>query len=154
MQLIRRAWKDLASAHGTCEHIPQAMAGLGDKSASVRQAARWKIDNYVVLQGDLYEGAPWVASELLKMLRRGDLPDRCIVIDLLLEFALGSADGGSIPTSLGPLSLDLATKRVIADGLDVFEAEQVMGGASAVLAQQVVEEIEGWRQDGVIPLSS
>jgi len=153
MQLIHRAWNEMASAHGNCDHIPRALRGLADDSEGVRRAARWRIGNHVVLQGDLYEGAPWVARELIDMLSRSDLPDRSIVVDLLVEFALGSADAGSVLTSEGKISLDLATKLVIADGLAVFEAEQAMGGPSASRAQQVIEEIEDWRQDGVIPLS-
>ena len=153
MRLAHRAWKDLASAHGTCHRIPEALRGLTDRSDGVRQAARWGIDNHVVLQGDLYEGAPWVARALIEMLRRADLPDRGVVVDLLVELARGSANGGSVPTTHGPIRLDRATRMVIADGLAVFEAERARGGASARLAQQVIDEIEEWRQDGGTALS-
>lgn len=153
MQLPQREWKHLSSAHGSCAHIPEALAGLVDSSDRVRQAARWKIDNHVVLQGDLYEGAPWVARELLSMLQREDLPDPSIVLDLLVEFALGSGVPGSIATSQGRVSIDMATKEVIADGLSVLQAELARGDPRSVsLAHQVIEEIEEWQQDGLIPV--
>ncbi len=50
-------WSKIKGAHGTCEHIPDAILGLTSEDEEVRHSSYWRIDNYVILQSDLYEGA-------------------------------------------------------------------------------------------------
>lgn len=146
-----RAWASLASAHGHCGHIPDALAGLMASSHEVRRASRWQIDNHVVLQGDLYEGAPWVARALVAALRRADLPDRCLVLDLLLEFALGSDLGETITTTHGEMTVASATRTIIAAGRSCFRAEMNSGDPRAAeLAAQLIDAIHDWEQERLV----
>lgn len=130
-----RAWADLKTAHGVAEGVGPAIEELASPSAATRSAALWRIDNHVVLQGDLYEAAPWAARALLELLDRSDLPDRALVLDLLLELARGEDGGREVVTRRGPMRIRDATLAVLAAGLPVVRRE------AASIADDLVAEL-------------
>ncbi len=89
-------WSSLEQAHGTAEHIPEAIQGLVSESASEREAAYWKLDNHVVLQSDLYEAAFYIIPFLIEILESGLDPGREHVYGLLYEIANGHASDSTV----------------------------------------------------------
>jgi hypothetical protein len=83
-------WSTLKQASGTSEHVPAALDDLLSPDSQLRKKAYWLIDNHVILQGSLYEAAPFVVKELLRRWPESDaVKDR--LYDLLIEFANGGA---------------------------------------------------------------
>lgn len=85
-------WAALHHASGTCEHVPEALRSLTSEVEGAREAAYWKLDNYVVLQGDLSESAPYVVRALLEILP-GAKAGKDLIYNLLVELANGDAPG-------------------------------------------------------------
>lgn len=61
-------WKGLRQAHGDARQVPEAIKGLISEEEQVRRQSYWLLDNYVVLQSDLYEAALYVVPFLLEIL--------------------------------------------------------------------------------------
>lgn len=87
-------WEALATAHGSAAHVPNAIADLMSANPLVRSAAYWKLDNSVVLQGELYEAAPYAAAQLVRSIRVDRVPPNERTWGLLWEIGNGYADEG------------------------------------------------------------
>ncbi|MCP4536765.1 MAG: hypothetical protein GY832_06430 [Chloroflexi bacterium] len=85
------SWKELRQAHGNASHVPQAIRDLVSERAHVRKSAYWKLDNFVVLQGDLYEAAAYVPPFLISILKSSVPHGRDLVLDVLYEIGNGCA---------------------------------------------------------------
>jgi hypothetical protein len=143
--LVDRPWPTLASAHGHCGHLPDALAGLGDPAADVREAARWRIDNHVVLQRDLYEGAPWVVKALVGELLTDAHPGRALIYDLLWEFALGDAPGRVVRVGHEDVGLVALTRTEIRRGQSTYLRDTAHPEPGvAALASELVAEVASW----------
>jgi hypothetical protein len=131
-------WATLRTAHGTAGHIPEALVRLTSSDSDVRREAYWKIDNYVVLQGDLYEAAPFVALELIDMLRNDASYGRDLIYELLYEIANGYAPGDyHVKLADGrEMPLMKASRTFVESGLDVY-APDLVGSPSAVRRQLI-----------------
>jgi hypothetical protein len=64
---VRIDWASLRTAHGNAAHVPDALVRLHSDREDARRSAYWQLDNYVVLQGSLFEAAPFVADELIRV---------------------------------------------------------------------------------------
>ena len=107
----------------------------------------------MVLQGDLYEGAPWVAQALIELLEHPDVPDRALVLDLLVELALAES-AAIIETPSGSMTIGQATKRVILGGRERFRVEAMQSSPrAAALARQLMDEVDEWVTEGVVRVS-
>ena len=84
-------WSKLDQAHGKSDHIPEAINGLVSNDKDIRDASYWKLDNYIVLQSDLYEAAFHVIPFLIEILDSDIQHGRNNIYDLLFEIANGSA---------------------------------------------------------------
>lgn len=140
-------WASLRQACGTCEHIPAALNAICSPDERVREEAYWKIDNHVILQGDLYEGAPYVARALVELLdHRVSEKDR--LYNLLVELANGYApatmqvvvDGQRVPVKY-------ATVQCILPGLahyleDLSAESTIIRKRAAELLLALVDEID------------
>jgi hypothetical protein len=127
-QLDEVHWKSLRTAHGTAEHIPGALRALVDaQDESALTKAYWTLDNYIVLQGTLYESAyftiPYVIDILLKA-RSAAL--KVAAYDLLIEIARGVPDPnqGWTPPPEAPSDLRDACRHLIASSLAKFQPDQ------------------------------
>lgn len=113
-------WSQVRHATGTCTHVPRALHDLCSEEESVRKAAYWRLDNHVIVQGDLYEAAPHVVRALVEILR-GRVPVRTMIYNLLVELANGEAaeslvtkiDGRTVP-------VNKATVGYLIEGLDTY----------------------------------
>lgn len=87
-------WSRLRTAHGTAAHVPSALRALADAiDEPAVSEAYWKLDNYVVLQGTLYESAWYVIPFLLAMLSTSrSTAQKAATYDLLIEIARGVPD--------------------------------------------------------------
>jgi hypothetical protein len=118
-------WAALRTAHGNAAHVPGALAGLRGETEDTRKAAYWQLDNHVVLQGNLFEAAPFVADELVRMLDE-ELPGptKVLLYRLLYEIRNGYApdvdtvihDGQNVP-------LLQACRQVVGDALPSYQAD-------------------------------
>ena len=82
-------WKDVKTASGTAEHIPEAIKQLNSPVAAERDNAYWRIDNFAVVQSDLYEAAYYVIEPLVELLEKPYSVDRVKPLRLLSEIAAG-----------------------------------------------------------------
>ncbi len=126
-------WGELKQAHGTSGHVPDAILGLVSEDAQRRREAYWKLDNYVVLQSDLYEAAYYVIPFLLQILENpSTLNRREYVYDLLIEIANGGApELFTVIHSNAEWPLALACRDRVAAGAALFVSDAA-GGASKI----------------------
>lgn len=130
------SWASLRQASGTCEQIPVALEELCSPDERVRERGYWKIDNHVVLQGDLYEGAPFVARALVEILARG-APGRDRVYDLLIELAYGHAPVTMLVSMDGEtLPVKRATVRCLLSGMVHYQGD-LRAGSPAIRRRAV-----------------
>jgi hypothetical protein len=117
-------WSELRQAHGDAGHVPEAIKGLIASDPKVQEASYWKLDNHIVLQGDLYQAAFYVIPFLIEILKSNIQSGRNYVYDLLFEIANGCAPD-EVSCVYDGLNLPLtdACKRVIADNINTYLAE-------------------------------
>lgn len=117
-------WADLKQAHGNSEHVPEAIKGLISNNENEQEASYWKLDNHVVLQGDLYQAAFYVIPFLLEILVSKIKIGRKYVYDLLFEIANGfAAEEATCVYDGVELSLTDACKKAVLGGVDLYLEE-------------------------------
>lgn len=84
-------WSRLCSGWGGCDDVLRGLAHITDPDPQVQQEAYWCLDNHVVVQRTLYEGAFYVIPFVLEWLRQTDArqTEREELYDLLIEIAGG-----------------------------------------------------------------
>lgn len=82
-------WASLAKVVGDCRHVPAAIESLSSPDPQVREEGYCKLDNHVVVQGGLFEGAFYVVPFLIDALRSPECHGRAEIYDLLFEIANG-----------------------------------------------------------------
>lgn len=117
-------WADLKQAHGNSVHVPEAIKGLISNDEKEQEASYWKLDNHVVLQGDLYQAAFYVIPFLLEILVSKIKFGRNYVYDLLFEIANGfAAEEATCVYDGVALSLTDACKTAVLGGVDLYLEE-------------------------------
>jgi len=126
-QLDEINWSSLHTAHGTAENVPIALKALASaQNDSQLFDAYWKLDNYIVLQGTLYESAYFAVPYILHILFSSHWSQlRLAAYDLLIEIARGVPDPGCVwaPPQDTPEDLREACRGVIASDLTVYEPD-------------------------------
>lgn len=93
-ELHDQPWQRLRTINGTAEDVPGALTALAtaaDEMAADR--AYWRLDNRVVVQGQLFESAFGVVQVLLALLTGPlSLPAKRRAVDLLLQIGGGVTD--------------------------------------------------------------
>jgi len=82
-------WNLIKTASGFAGHIPEAIERLASANAEDRENAYWGIDNYAMLQSDLYEAAYYVIEPVLELLEKKYTVNRLLPLTILIEIALG-----------------------------------------------------------------
>ncbi|KZN57909.1 hypothetical protein [Pseudoalteromonas luteoviolacea] len=82
-------WDELQLADGKATHVPGALSDLVSGDSKKEEDAYWKLENHVVLQGDLYESAFYILPFLFEIIRSDVSHGRKRVYDLLFEIANG-----------------------------------------------------------------
>ena len=107
-------WDTIKTGYGNASHIPEAIDNLFSLDEKVRHDAYWKLDNFVVVQSDLYEAAFYIIEPIVQLLEKPYKSDRVLALRILIEVAIGGNgddtfsfnDNGKIQI----LSLDEACK--------------------------------------------
>jgi hypothetical protein len=125
-------WQDIEALQGHCANVPTAIRSLQSDDPKIREAAYWDLDNHVVVQGGLFEGAFFVIPFLLNIVRSKSKNGHVETLDLLIEIAAGSSQFDKtvrfrmvsdpflhyLPESDGVgIPLPIATRFAVANGL-------------------------------------
>ena len=86
-QIHNENWSELKVLTGTADHVPDAILGLLSENKSAFEAAYWKLENYVVVQGDLFSSAAVVPKFLEDIVVKAKFKER--VIDLIWQIGSG-----------------------------------------------------------------
>ena len=85
-------WSEIHSNTGFCTNIPDAVNDLFSADGKVRENAYWKLDNHIVVQGTLYEGAFYIIPFLLSYIFNDIETGKEETYNLLYEIANGWAE--------------------------------------------------------------
>jgi hypothetical protein len=121
-------WSELVACdgHASAEEVPKAIEMLFSGSEKERQQAYWKIDNYVIVQGGLFESAPYAARLLVDKIKADPATLNLEVLDILFELANGNAGGKTVEH--GPLSgqpIQQLCRDIVAEVLPIVTAPRV-----------------------------
>lgn len=84
-------WSKIKTGVGYANHIPESIKSLGSFLEEERQRAYWSIDNYVVIQSDLFEAAYYVIEPILELMEKEYSVNRLYPLRILTEIALGGS---------------------------------------------------------------
>lgn len=88
---MAKEWKQIQVAYGSGNIIPEALQLLKSQQEEDRERGYWQLQNSVVLQSDLYEGAYYVIEPLLEIAEGASCPDVYRPLDILYEIFNGYA---------------------------------------------------------------
>jgi hypothetical protein len=106
-ELARINWSAIREADGPATAVPGAIRHLlAAKSADDVSRAYWKLENHVVLQGQLFEAAAFVVPVLMAALVREDRPIyvRRGLLELLFQILSGSPHPEEVARGLQTLT--------------------------------------------------
>jgi hypothetical protein len=141
-------WSKLVACAGyaSAEQVPKAAETLFTGSPEERQQAYWQIDNYVVVQGGLFESAPYAARLVVDKLKADPAKLNLEILDLLFELANGRA--GGLLVEHGPLqgqSIQPLCRKTVAEVLPVVAAAREK--SSGRERQTIDDLLESFEQD-------
>ncbi len=84
-------WDTICSVTGDCTNIPHALSLLQSDDPVTRKSAYWMLDNHVIVQGGLFEGAFYVVPFLLQVCNCKSANGRNEAMTLLFEIASGAS---------------------------------------------------------------
>jgi hypothetical protein len=103
-------WSKLIACRGSAsaEGVPKAIDLLFDGPPEDRRRAYFGIDNYVVVQGALYESAPYAARHVVERLKAEPEKLNLEILDILFELV----NGRTVPVR----DRDISPDRVVENG--------------------------------------
>jgi hypothetical protein len=117
-------WKNISQADGDAAHVPDALRGLVSFDPEERETSYWKLDNFIILQGGIYEASFYAIPFLLEITKSSAEHGKDRAYDLLTEIANGwEAENASCMYFGEMMSLTDACKRSISDAYEVFLRE-------------------------------
>lgn len=139
-EIARLQWERLREACGSAEQIPYALVEmLNAPNPEAVDAAYWKLENHVVVQGQLFEVAEFVVSVLMAaLLEERPRHVRISILELLFQIVSGEAHEDEV--SLGNADLAGKCQAKALEGLWVLYRELAFGERDA--AQEILEVIE------------
>lgn len=140
-ELSRHDWSALRCAGGPATGVPQELRGLlAATNGEERHKHYWKLDNNVVVQGNLYEAAVPVVSVLCAALADGNTSPYAHsgIVELLFQLVCGEPHGSEIV--LGRSDLDVRVKEAALPALWLFYRELATGYSD--LANMILEELD------------
>ena len=131
-------WAKLRSSLGSASLVPLAIDELL-KARSPQEAkdADSRLDNEVVLQGQLFSSAVPTAERLTRAIRDGDYTEFALpeTLDLLAELAYGESHAWEV--MLGNCDLGAQCRAVISQGIDCIKA--LVGHKDEKVAMEVLD---------------
>lgn len=140
LEIARLPWGRIREASGSAEQIPFALVEmLNATTPEAVNAAYWKLENHVVVQGQLFEVAEFVVSVLIAaLLEEKPRHVRISILELLFQIVTGESHEYEI--RLGNADLHRKCRAKALEGLWVLYRELIFGEREA--AQEVIEAIE------------
>ena len=80
-------WESVQVLGGSASHVPEAIIGLLSSNKVDFDKAYWKLDNHIIVQGDLFSSAALVPKYLEEVLLKTKFKEP--VIDLLWQIGSG-----------------------------------------------------------------
>lgn len=139
-------WFKLEACRGAASaaQVPQAIETLFSASPEQRHRAYWQIDNFVVVQGGLFESAAYAAQLLVGRLKAAPAKLNLEILDLLFELANRNADGDVVKH--GPLQgqpIQRLCREAVAEVLPLLAAAQANAtGRERTTIQDILEIYE------------
>lgn len=93
---MNKKWKDVKISYGSAAELPALLRLMCSQNEEEREKSYWQVQNAVVLQSDLYEGAYYVIEPLLEMLENSACYDKYRPLDILHEIFNGYAEFDNI----------------------------------------------------------
>ncbi|UBV44783.1 hypothetical protein LAJ19_16695 (plasmid) [Deinococcus taeanensis] len=140
-EIERHSWSRFRTVRGPGHEVPRALHDLlGASSPEEVDLAYWKLENGVVVQGQLFEAAEPVVSVLLAALQ-DPLPSfvKFGIGELLFQIVAGEADESEV--ALGNGELGSRCREQARQGLWTLYRELWSGGLGG-LAREILERIE------------
>jgi len=91
------SWKELKTLGGTAEHVPDAIINLLSENKNDFEEAYWKLENHVVVQGDLYDAATVIPKYLEEIIIKAKFKPG--VLELLFQIGNGSSNNKVVEIS-------------------------------------------------------
>lgn len=132
------AWSSICQQIGHCAHVPDTLSSLVSDDESKRERGYWQIDNHLVVQGTLFEGAFYVVPFLIALLKCRPRFGRKEILELLNEISLGQAQSSQcvvftmrtdplpffVPSEKGlSVLLRVGTRNAVAFGITTYLTE-------------------------------
>lgn len=84
-------WSDIRSQSGSCQGVPDALMRIASSDdKEVRSRSYWDIENSVVVQGGIYDGAFFTIPFLLQICVMAGSSGKSEALELLYEIAAGA----------------------------------------------------------------
>ena len=150
MEIRRVPWSTLRQASGTAEQVPHALMDLlHAPTPELATQAYWRLENQVVVQGQLYQAAEPVVAVLMAALLAEESPRhvRLGVLELLFQILSGSAHGSEV--ALDNRCVDEVCRDRAREGLWILYREWVCGERDAVGEIIKLIEADGTRFDAI-----
>ncbi len=96
-QIHQENWKNLSVLTGSAEHVPDAVLGLLSDDREAFDSAYWKLDNYVVVQGDLFSAAAVLPKYLEDVVLKAKFKES--VIDLIWQIGSGYSKNSELQST-------------------------------------------------------
>ena len=143
---VDRSKLKACDGYASAEQLPKAVDILFAGSPAERKLAYWQIDNHVVVQGGLYESAPYTARLIVDKLKADPARLNVEILDLLFELANGNARGELVQH--GPLqgqSIRQLCRKTVAEALPIVSAAQARSVGSE--RQTIDDLLDSYEQD-------
>jgi hypothetical protein len=149
-------WHSVAALQGTCSHVPDSILSLVSSDPSVRESAYWNLDNRIVVQGGLFEGAFYVVPFLLQICRNDFVKGRIESLELLYELAAGASSFDKqvrFSTVATPFSFYLPDPDAIAVPLTIAVRFAIACGLDSIISYTVsLDETERRHSQALVEL--
>ena len=136
-------WKTLKVSYGDGSHIPEAIKSLCSPDQEERERAYWLLDNFIIVQGRLYEAAYYCIDELVNSLLKDDCISKEVVLDLVIELSLGKSLPGDFINENGILvELEIACWNKLKAYLNQFKIITTFDDRSKQALQDLIEILD------------
>ena len=137
-------WKQLKTPAGSAEHVPGAIDNLFSPDEELREDSYWSLDNYIVVQGRLYDSAYYAVDGIVEKLNDPKTLHHYYGIEIIIEILLGrSLDSDYIIDESGQQkSLEVACRDKIFKYRNSFSELQVKSQRSRESLDLLIDLID------------
>ena len=140
-EISRHPWSSLREANGFAAGIPSALRELlSAQTPAEVEEAYWRVENHVVVQGQLFEAAVATTQVLTAALVDEGRPGHVRIGILELLFQMVSGEAHESATARGAADLGEQCRSAAREGLWILYRELIAGEAAA--AREVLDVIE------------